>query len=34
MVSVAILPMVLVLLVLGILAGVALGLYFHNKNKD
>ena len=34
MVSVAILPMVLILVALGILAGVALGLYFHNKNKD
>lgn len=34
MVRVAILPMVLILLVLGLLAGVALGLYFHNKNKD
>ena len=34
MVRVAILPMALILLILGLLAGVALGLYFHNKNKD
>ncbi len=32
--TVALLPVVLILLVLGLLAGVALGLYFHNKNKD
>ena len=34
MLSFAILPVALVLLILGLLAGVTLGLYFHNKNKD
>jgi len=34
MVRVAVLPVALILLGLGLFAGVALGLYFHNKNKD
>ena len=34
MITAALLPVVLILLILGLFAGVALGLYFHNKNKD
>ena len=34
MIAVAVLPVALILLALGLFAGVAVGLYFHNKNKD